>query len=167
MRFLRSRTGDSLETNVLTASMKTDTIKKTKKTKKPDVESDKLTSDAKSTLPAPSTMAKDVKKRDKSVEMKNKATQTRPGRFIPDSSPELFDSPAAVPITKKRTADVLDDDGDQEMGDVSKSSKTIKAKKVSAPGEGSRSIKRRKQEEKLDWELKLVRGSHLSQSMLL
>ena len=146
--------------------MKTDTIKKAKKLKKADVESDKITSDVKSTRSAPSTMAKDEKKRDKSVEMKNKATQTRPGRFIPDSTPEFVDSPPAIPKTKKRTADVLDDDGDQEMGDVYKSSKTLKAKKVSAPGEGSRSIKRRKQEEKLNWDLKLVRGSHLFQSML-
>ncbi|GAA5847121.1 hypothetical protein JCM5353_005151 [Sporobolomyces roseus] len=133
-----------------------DTIKKAKKLKKADVESDKITSDVKSTRSAPSTMAEDEKKRDKSVEMQNKATQTRPGRFIPDSSPELVDSPPAIPKTKKRTADVLDDDGDQEMGDVYKSSKTLKAKKVSAPGEGSRSIKRRKQEEKLNWDLKLL-----------
>jgi len=88
--------------------------------------------------------------------MSDKSVQTRSGRFIPDSSPELVDS-TTVPISKKRTAATLDGDGDQEMEDAPVDTKEIKAKKASAPGEGSRSKKRRKKEEKLNWDLKLVR----------
>lgn len=155
--------------NVLISNFKVENLKKAKRAKEAVVDSDKIASNAKSTLSAPTTTETENTKDENArlrVKMCNKSVQTRPGRFMPDSSPELVES-TTVPTSKKRTADTLDGDGDQEMEDAPVDTKEIKAKKVSAPGEGSRSKKRRKQEDKLNWDLKLVRRLLSFQPLIL